>query len=176
MTAKEPCENLMTDAITIRTDLRSGDIGRLVAFHGTAYIDENLHFGIKFEAFVAKLIADFVLDDNARGEIFIAERAGELVGCSAMIEQSGKDQTKRGQLRWVLADASVRGTGLGETLVRSAIDYARNQGWREVFLETTPGLDASMGLYKKLGFVETARADAQLWSGKTTVLTMALPL
>lgn len=170
-----PCDR-QTDAIAIRTELRPGDLGRLVAFHGTAFEDDALHFGVRFEAFVARLMADFVLG-GASGRIFIAERGDALVGCAAMVEQHDKeDATPRGQLRWVLADPSVRGTGLGERLVRDAIDYAREQEWREVILETTEGLDASMGLYRKLGFTETGRTVEPMWRGDVTVIRMSLVL
>ncbi|MEL7487520.1 MAG: hypothetical protein AAGJ87_09940, partial [Pseudomonadota bacterium] len=48
--------------------------------------------------------------------------------------------------------------------------------WKTVFLETTDGLDASMSLYKKLGFTETRRAREALWTGEDVVITMTLPL
>ena len=166
----------MSDAIAIRTDLRPGDLGRLIALHGTAYIDADHHFGIAFEAFVAGTVSRFILDDGGRGRVWLAERGPDLVGCAAMIERPGEDGEMRGQLRWVLADASVRGTGLGGRLVRAAVDHAREQGWREVFLETTEGLDASMGLYRKLGFTEKARAVEPMWSGEMLVITMTLAL
>ena len=164
-----------TDAIAIRSELRPGDLGRLIAFHGAAFGDDALHFGVRFEAFVARLMADFVLE-GAQGRIYIAERAGDLVGCAAMIRRQDGAKLPRGQLRWVLADPSVRGTGLGERLVRSAIAYAREQGWREVVLETTEGLDASMSLYRKLGFAETGRGVETMWRGDVTVITMSLAL
>ena len=166
----------MSDAIAIRTDLRPGDLGRLIALHGTAYIDADHHFGIAFEAFVAGTVSRFIRDDGGRGRVWLAERGPDLVGCAAMIERPGADGETRGQLRWVLADASVRGTGLGERLVRAAVDYARAQGWREVFLETTEGLDASMGLYRKLGFIEKTRSVERMWSGEMPVITMSLAL
>lgn len=159
----------------IRTDLRPGDLGRLIAFHATAFEGDEAHFGVKFEAFVARLMAEFVLD-GAPGQIFMAEQDGTLVGCAAMIERAQAGAASCGQLRWVLAAPSSRGTGLGERLVRSAIDYARDNGWREVVLETTEGLDAAMGLYKKLGFVETERTVEQLWRDDMTVIKMALAL
>lgn len=164
-----------TDAIAIRTELRPGDLGRLIAFHGTAFKDDALHFGVRFEAFVARLMAEFVLG-GAQGRIFIAERGGALVGCAAIIEHPDAGKPSRGQLRWVLAAPSARGTGLGERLVRDAIDHARKEGWREVFLETTEGLDASMGLYRKLGFAETSRSVERLWRADMNVIRMALAL
>ncbi|MEE2691620.1 MAG: GNAT family N-acetyltransferase [Pseudomonadota bacterium] len=162
----------MSSDIVIRTDLRSGDLGRLIALHGTAYEGEGGHFGLVFEAFVARTVAEFVIDNKAKGRIFLAERGDALVACAAMVAREGG----RGQLRWVLASPAARGLGLGKKLVGAAIDYARNEGWREVFLETTDGLDASMDIYRKLGFEVTGREVHALWADANEVITMTLKL
>lgn len=168
------CDQMsLSSDITIRSDLRPGDLGRLIALHGTAYEEGEGHFGIAFEAFVARTVAEFVLDNGARGKIFFAEKGADLVAAAAMVERASGG-TVRGQLRWVLAHPSVRGTGLGKRLVDLAIAHARSSGWSEVFLETTDGLDASMNIYRKLGFEETARERRQLWLGENAVITMRL--
>lgn len=159
--------------ITIRTDMRPGDLGRLIALHGTAYVDEQAHYGPKFEAFVARTVAEFILDLDGRGRIFLAERGDELVGCAAMIARPGPDGV-RGQLRWVLTDPSVRGAGLGKKLIEMAVDYARAEGWPEVYLETTGGLDISKIIYENLGFVVEKHETHKLWRGETEVITMRL--
>lgn len=161
--------------ITIRSELRPGDLGRVIALHGTAYIGEQAHFGPRFEAYVARTVAEFVLDLGGRGRIFLAERGDALVACAAMIERAGPEGV-RGQLRWVLADPSVRGLGVGRKLVEMAVDYARAEGWPEAFLETTSGLDASMGIYRKLGFAVAERKKDALWTGEDEVITMRLKL
>lgn len=163
----------MTAPVAIRTDLRPGDLGRLIALHGTAYVDDAVHFGLPFEAFVAKTVAEYVLDNKAQGCVWLAERKDDLVACAAIVERE-RDGRTFGQLRWVLADPSVRGAGLGKKLVAAAVDHARAQGWAGVYLETTDGLDASMGIYRQIGFVETGRETQRLWRGDTTMITMAL--
>ena len=162
-------------AITIRSDLRPGDLGRIIALHGTAYEAERGHFGLPFEAHVARTVAEFVLDNGARGRVFLVERGTDLVGCAAIVERRGPAGVL-GQLRWVLADPSVRGRGLGKKLVSMAIDHARAAGWREVFLETTDGLDASMSIYKALGFVIASQEIREMWSRETNLFTMRLTL
>lgn len=48
--------------ITIRHDLRPGDLGRIVSLHGEAY--EPLGgYGLRFEAYVARTVAEYVLDN-----------------------------------------------------------------------------------------------------------------
>ncbi len=163
-------------AIAIRSDLRPGDLGRIIQLHGTAYERERGHFGLPFEAHVARTVAEFVLDNEARGRVLLAERGADLVACAAIVERRGAGNEIHGQLRWVLADPSVRGLGLGKRLVRMAIDHARASGWSEVFLETTDGLDASMGIYKALGFEIASRERHALWTGEDDVVTMRLKL
>ena len=156
--------------IAIRTDLKPGDIGRIISLHGTAYIDDELHFGLTFEAFVGKTMAEFIIDNRARGKVFLAERGPDLVACAAIVERRGAGFSD-GQLRWILADPSVRGQGLGRRLVDMAM-HAEQSGWRSVFLETTDGLDASMAIYRGLGFEIESRAREKLWRDDVEVITM----
>ncbi len=159
----------MNTAISIRTDLRPGDIGRIVTLHGEGYAANAETFGLGFEAHVARTLAEFVLDNGARGRVWLAESGRDLVGCAAMV-----DRGERGQLRWVIVSPAARGAGLGKDLIRRAMDYARAQDWREVFLETTPGLDASMDIYVRLGFSVMREQTLPLWNdGRQSVLTMA---
>lgn len=53
---------------SIRTDLRAGDLGRLIALHGLVYTSED-GFGLAFEAFVAQTVAEYVLGNQSRGQI-----------------------------------------------------------------------------------------------------------
>ena len=98
----------LLDNISIRNELRSGDLGRVIALHGECY-DMLPGFGLAFEAFVARTVAEYILDTGAKGRIWMAERGGRLVGCTAIVLRD----VDRGQLRWVLVDQSARGLGLG---------------------------------------------------------------
>ena len=149
----------MNDQITIRTDLRPGDLGRIVTLHGEGYEREQSHFGLKFEAFVSRTLADFVLTDECSGRVWLAELEDKLVGCIAMVDRGDK-----GQLRWVIVSPEVRGSGLGKRLIALAMEYAQEMPWREIFLETTDGLDASMAIYRNLGFEIVDRTDEKLWN------------
>ncbi len=150
----------MSDKITIRSELRPGDLGRIAALHGEVYATEpGFPADMSFEAFVCRTLADFVLEDGADGRIWLAERGDKLLGCAAMINREG-----RGQLRWVLAAREARGLGLGRDLVGRAMDYARDRGCSEVYLETTTGLDASMAIYEKLGFEIVSEERLDHWN------------
>ena len=161
----------MNHDITIRHDLRTGDLGRIIALHGEAY-DTLPGFGLTFEAFVARTIAEYYLDAGGAGRIWMAERGDKLVGCSALVLRGDG----LGQLRWILVDLSARGIGLGKNLVNSALDYARESGCSKIFLQTTDGLPESQQLYEKLGFEVTSNAPEELWDGVRPLIRMELSL
>jgi len=155
----------------IRHELRAGDLGRIIALHGKAY-DSLPGFGQAFEAYVARTMAEYVIDAGSNGRIWLAERGDELIGCSAMVLRGDR----RGQLRWVLVDTSARGVGLGKDLVNRAIDYAGDNDCSTVFLETTDGLPESQQLYDMLGFQETSNVREELWDGVRPLIRMELSL
>ena len=158
-------------AISLRHDLRVGDLGRVIALHGTCY-DVLPGYGLTFEAYVARTIAEYVLDAGANGRLWLAERGGDLVGCTAIVLRDNN----RAQLRWVLVDPAARGLGLGKDLVNRALAYSREHGCSEVYLETTDGLPESQTLYEALGFEETYNEVEELWDGPRPLIRMRLPL
>ena len=160
---------MMNTDVSIRHDLRPGDLGRVIELHGRCY-DTLPGYGLKFEAYVARTIAEDVLDTEANGRIWLAEREGALVGCAAIVLRA----ERRGQLRWVLVDPSARGIGLGKKLVDRTLDYCRSQNCHEVFLETTDGLPESEALYASLGFEVESCEPAELWDGVRPFIVMRL--
>lgn len=48
--------------------------------------------------------------------------------------------------------AKYRGSGLGKQLMSAAIELAKQEGYREIYLETLPELHIAVGLYEHLGF------------------------
>src|SRR5688500_7265642 len=65
--------NVSPDAITIRTSVQPGDLGTVVALHGTLYAAEY-GFDATFETYVAGPLAEFVLRASDRERFWIAER------------------------------------------------------------------------------------------------------
>lgn len=161
----------MSDGIEIRDELRVGDLGRIITLHGEVY-DVLPGYGLSFEAYVARTVAEYFLDAGANGRIWLAERDGRLLGCAAMVLRENKE----GQLRWVLVAEAARGVGLGRELVNRTLDYARANGCSRVFLETTDGLPESQQLYETLGFEVTSNEREELWDGVRPLIRMELPL
>lgn len=161
----------MKDALTTHHELRPGDLGRIVSLHGKLYSALD-GFGLPFEAYVGKTLAEFVLDNDANGKFWLVERDGRLVGCTAAVLRGDH----RGQLRWVLVDPAERGQGLGKQLVVAAIQYCKEAHCRSIYLETTDGLAASQALYEALGFTVTSQTQEELWNAPRALIKMQLTL
>ena len=139
--------------------------------HGECY--QSLPgFGITFEAFVGLTLAEYVLEAGAKGRIWMAERDGRLIGCTALVLRDGNF----GQIRWVLVDPSARGIGLGKELVNRALAWSRDMGCTRIFLETTDGVPESQSLYETLGFEVVSDEPAEHWDGVRPLIRMEMDL
>lgn len=161
----------MTDDIQIRHELHAGDLGRIITLHGECY-DILPGYGLRFEAFVGLTLAEYVLEAGAKGRIWMAEKDGRLIGCTALVLRGDGF----GQIRWVLVDPSARGIGLGKKLVNLALDWSRDKSCTRIFLETTDGLPESQSLYEALGFEVVSDEPAELWDGVRPLIRMEMNL
>jgi GNAT superfamily N-acetyltransferase len=97
-------------SVDLRTDIRPGDFGAVVAFQGREYAEQ---YGLdwRFEAHVAEAVGAFahaLAEDPDAGRMWLAEDDGELVGCVAVTREGGR----RARLRWVLVSQHARGRGI----------------------------------------------------------------
>ena len=151
---KVESEPMGTD-VTVRTDLRAGDIGDVVRLHGVLYAAE---YGLdaRFEAGVAETLVSAVEGGwPERGAIRIAERDGGFAGSVGLtIEGRGA-----GRVRWVLLDPALRGRGVGRRMLTEVLECAHSSGLEMVDLWTFSELRAAGELYRSVGFevVETRR-------------------
>ena len=153
----------------IRHTLQPGDLGMVVHLHGVHYWHE---YGLDttFEPYVARPLADFVL--GGAGRIWIAEEENRVVGSIAMVDA----EPGVGQLRWFLLVPEARGTGLGKRLLDAALAYARERGFRHVYLWTFADLHGALRLYERAGFAVTERKTDFVWGAERTELRMDLEL
>jgi GNAT superfamily N-acetyltransferase len=82
------------------------------------------------------------------GMIFVAQDGEEVVGTVAMI----RGENGRCELAKMAVAASHQRRGIGELLGIAGIAWAREQGFRRVFLETNSRLGNAIRLYERLGF------------------------
>lgn len=159
------------NAISLRTDLRPGDLGRVVALHGEVYAREY-GFDYTFEAYVAGPLAEFALRAGSRERLWLAERAGRLVGCIAIVAAAPESA----QLRWYLVDPCARGLGLGRTLLRAAIAFCCDSGYRSIILWTVGALQAAAHLYLAEGFRKVEEVPGCRWGVDVIEEKYELPL
>jgi len=144
--------------VTIRHDLRPGDIGYLIYLHGILYAQEY-GWDATFDAYVAGPLAEFAKSDTDRGRIWIVEKDGTVAGSLAIVEIS----QEQAQLRWFLLHPDLRGHGLGRFLVEEALSFCRQCGYSSIFLWTVSALKAAAYLYTSAGFRVTEEKIHSLW-------------
>jgi GNAT superfamily N-acetyltransferase len=144
--------------VSVRTDLRPGDVGSVVRLHGIIH-GRECGFDTTFEAYVAAPLAEFVIAASPRERLWLAERAGEFVGCVAIVASA----PEAAQLRWFLVDPSARGAGLGRRLLGEALSFARAAGYRSVLLWTVSTLSAAAHLYRAAGFRLAEERPGRRW-------------
>jgi GNAT superfamily N-acetyltransferase len=150
MTPTESLWRPLPEHVTLRTQIRPGDIGAIIRWHGELYSRE-FGFDATFEAYVAVALGQFVLSQQHRDRLWIAERDRDLVGSAAIV---GAD-SDQAQFRWFLVDPSLRGQGLGQRLMQEALAFAVQCGYRSVFLWTVSALEKAARLYLAAGFQKT---------------------
>jgi GNAT superfamily N-acetyltransferase len=148
--------------LAVRNDLRPGDVGGIIRMHGVCYAREY-GFDVTHEAYVAGPLGQFAMHPNPRSRIWIAEQSSpegaQLVGCIAIVEVS----PEQAQLRWFIVAPEARGHGLGQRLLREAIQFCRDRTYQSVFLLTVDKLTAAARLYQAVGFKLTQEQAGRWW-------------
>jgi DNA-binding MarR family transcriptional regulator/N-acetylglutamate synthase-like GNAT family acetyltransferase len=152
-----------------------GDMGWIVHRHGILYATEY-RWDERFEALVARVTADFIENfDPKRERCWIAEKNGEIVGCVFLVKKT----ERVAQLRLLLVEPAARGLGLGTRLVDECVRFARQAGYRKIFLWTNKVLTAARHIYKKAGFHVTHEERHRLFGdeqiGQTWELEVSKP-
>ncbi len=92
---------------------------------------------------------------DPRNSFLVAEIRGRVVGAFqfTVIQQLSHRGGRVGQIESVIVDPSVRSRGVGEAMMRWAIDEARRRGCFRVQLTTNKVRRRAHRFYERLGFV-----------------------
>jgi GNAT superfamily N-acetyltransferase len=153
---------------------RAGSIGRVAELHGT-YYQQHWGFGVFFEAKVATELAAFLCRyDPQRDGFWTASLVGRIEGSIAI---DGSHAIADGaHLRWFVISDALRGKGVGNQLMETAIDFCRGSGYRRVYLWTFEGLNAARHLYEKNGFSLVEQQKGAQWGKEVNEQRFVLDL
>jgi putative acetyltransferase len=82
---------------------------------------------------------------------FVASENNQLIGGAGIYPSPGLPPDTCELVKMYLAPAA-RGKGIGKMLIEKALQFARDTGHRNVYIETMPELRKAMTVYEKFGF------------------------
>jgi len=85
------------------------------------------------------------VSDTAELDGFAVENDGRPIGCALWREEDGDAEL-------VVLVTTYRGAGAGTALLDAVVDYAREQGWKRLWLITTNDNTDAMRLYQRAGW------------------------
>jgi putative acetyltransferase len=110
--------------------------------------DANHPGTVYYDTIINTLFELFQQDGAA---YFVAEMNGDIVGGGGIYPTDGLPADTCELVKMYLLP-QARGTGLGRTLIEKSISFAKDAGYKQVYLETMPELKKALTLYEKFGF------------------------
>lgn len=149
--------------ITIRTSLRTGDLGYVAYMHGRIY-NQELGYGFNFERYVLEGLLEFSRQyDPQNDRVWICEYKDRIVGFLMALSRS-----KTVQLRYFIIEPDFRGYGLGKQLMDRFMVFMDEQQFDHAYLWTTHQQDTAVSLYLRHGFVLTEEKDSNAFDTPLT--------
>jgi ribosomal protein S18 acetylase RimI-like enzyme len=102
-----------------------------------------------------------------RGEVFVAESNGELLGSVVLncpggeFRQIGRDH--EAEIHLLAVKSNARKHGIATALIRRCEERAQALGFRAIALSTQPKMMAAQALYRRVGYQRNPDRD---WSNK----------
>lgn len=93
----------------------------------------------------------YELFQQAGSTYFVAERDENLVGGAGIFPSKGLPG-KTCELVKMYLRSEARGLGLGKLLIEKCLAFARDCGYKQVYIETMPELKKAVSIYEKFGF------------------------
>lgn len=143
--------------IVIR-EFKPGDPSRVCYFYYKLYEKQY-----QFNGSVEKYFIDGMVDlfDNPQGNmLWVVEKDDQIVGSIAIIQRGEHDA----QLRWFGVDMSLQGMGIGNQLVKTAMQFCQEHHYQHVVLWTIDILKPARHLYGKYGFHMTETKINNEWA------------
>lgn len=102
----------------------------------------------------------------------VAQWQGKIVGGCGIAPFNGSIETCELKKLFLLPDG--RGHGIGKKLSQACLDFAKQQGYTQCYLDTLSGMTSAINLYQALGFAhlhgpmaETIHNGCDVWMLKS---------
>jgi GNAT superfamily N-acetyltransferase len=151
-----------TASLTIKEGYRTGLASALIQLH-MDYYAPVWGFGQNFETSITKDFGSLLDNYNPQRDqlIRVENKAGQIVG--TLVVEASPYPPDTARIRFFILAASAQGKGLGQAMLKQAIDTCRERGQTKLFLTTFKGLDAARTLYERAGFTLSAEYDEDDW-------------
>ncbi len=127
-----------TDNKELAAILRSILVEMGVPKVGTAYADTALD--CMYETY-----------QDEQASYFVVTEYDKILGGAGIAQLANYDGPVC-ELQKMYLDASLRGKGVGKLLMQTCLEFAKESGFQQVYLETMPYMKAAQELYVKTGF------------------------
>lgn len=131
----------------------------LVCYYYYKLFEKQYAFNGSVEKYFMSGILE-LFDEREGSRLWIVEKDGQIAGSIAIIKR-GEGEA---QLRWFGVDMALQGQGLGNTLMRKAMDFCKDKGYKHVILWSMDILKPALHLYEKFGFVLTETKPNYEWA------------
>ena len=84
--------------------------------------------------------------------------------------------TQGAHLRWFIVSEELQGQGIGNQLIRSAIDFCKEKKYPSIYLWTFKGLLSARHLYEKAGFTLVEQCKGCEWGVEVVEQRLVLTL
>jgi GNAT superfamily N-acetyltransferase len=106
-----------------------------------------------------KFIEEYFAEERG---FWLARLDGELAGCVGLRglprpEELEQEDVKCAEIKRMYVREGFRGRGLAQRLLEAAENFAREEGYARIYLDTTTEMVAAARLYERNGFVRCER-------------------
>jgi len=103
---------------------------------------------VYYDAFTDHL---FELFQTPKSVYYVAQLGDEIVGGGGIYPSDGLPADTCELVKMYVLK-KVRGIGLGKTLIQKSLTFAKEAGFKNVYLESMPELKQALNTYEKFGF------------------------
>lgn len=93
----------------------------------------------------------YALFQTPKSAFFVAVDNGQAVGCCGVYPTKGLPNGYAELVKFYLSP-TVRGQGVGRTLMERSVDAAKALGYTHIYIESLPVFDNAVRIYEKQGF------------------------